>query len=60
VNSATPRLIEVGKDERHLFFNKALLDIIGNALCEFGFTYVTFDLFAYRSGSMNQALTRKA
>ena len=48
--------IEVGKDERNLFFNEELLDTIGKALREFGFKYVSFDLFGYRTGSMNETL----
>lgn len=46
--------IEVGSGERRLFFDEKLLDDIAEALREFGFTYVTFDLAGYRSGSMNQ------
>lgn len=48
--------IEVGKDERKLFFNEDLLDTIGKALRDFGFMYVAFDLFGYRTGSMNESL----
>jgi len=48
--------IEVGKDERNLFFNEELLDTIGKALREFGFKYVSFDLLGYRTGSMNETL----
>ena len=48
--------IEVGKTERQLFFNEELLDKIGEALREFGFAYVAFDVFGYRSGSMNEPL----
>jgi uncharacterized protein len=48
--------IEVGKDERKLFFNEYLLDTIGKKLRDFGFTYVSFDLFGYRTGSMNETL----
>ncbi len=48
--------IEVGKDERRLFFNEKLLETIGEALRDFGFRYVCFDLFGYRTGSMNEAL----
>lgn len=48
--------IEVGKDERNLFFSEELLDTIGKALREFGFKYVSFDLFGYRTGSMNETL----
>ncbi len=33
--------IEVGKDERKLFFNESLLDTIGKALRGFGFMYVS-------------------
>jgi uncharacterized protein len=48
--------IEVGKDERELFFDEELLDRIGNSLRQFGFTYVALDLLGYRSGSMNELL----
>jgi len=48
--------IEVGVEERQIFFNESLLDTIGKALREFGFRYVSFDLFGYRSGSMNEEL----
>ena len=46
--------IEVGKDERKLFFNEVLLDDISEALRGFGFVHVAFDVTGYRSGSMNQ------
>jgi uncharacterized protein len=45
--------IEVGRNERKLFFNEAILETIGNALRGFGFSYVSFDLLGYRTGSMN-------
>lgn len=48
--------IEVGREERGLFFDEQVLDQIGNSLREFGFTYVTFDLVGYRSGSMNEPM----
>ncbi len=48
--------IEVGRNERNLFFNEDFLDKIGNALRGFGFTYVSFDLFGYRTGSMNESV----
>jgi len=48
--------IEVGKAERRLLFNEELLDKVGEALRELGFTYVAFDLLGYRSGSMNEPL----
>jgi uncharacterized protein len=46
--------IEVGRNERELFFNKKLLDEISKGLQELGYTYVTLDLIGYRSGSMLQ------
>lgn len=46
--------IEVGRNERNLFFSEDMLDKIGKALREFGFTYVSFDLLGYRTGSMNE------
>jgi uncharacterized protein len=48
--------IEVGQEERNVLFDKQLLDIIGSRLREFGFTYVTFDVFGFRSGSMNETV----
>ncbi len=48
--------IEVAPDERRLFFSEELLEKVGKALRELGFTYVCFDLFGYRSGSMNEPL----
>ena len=51
--------IEVGKDERGLFFDEELLNRIGAALRDFGFTYVTLDVIGYRSGSMNELLSTK-
>jgi len=47
--------IEVGRDERKLFFNEDLLDRISEALRSFGFVHVAFDVTGYRSGSLNQA-----
>ena len=46
--------IEVGRNERKLFFNEDLLDKISEALRGLGFVHVAFDLAGYRSGSMNQ------
>ncbi len=48
--------IEVSPKERKLFFSEELLETVGKALRELGFTYVCFDLFGYRSGSMNEPL----
>jgi len=52
--------IEVGKDERMLFFNEELIDRISIKLRELGYVYVTFDLLGYRSGSMNELPTASA
>jgi uncharacterized protein len=52
--------IEVGSDERQLFFNKELLDKIAARLRDLGFMYVTFDLLGYRSGSMNELMAPPA
>ena len=49
--------IEVGRDERKLFFDDAILDKISEALRGFGFDHVAFDVTGYRSGSMNQSST---
>ena len=49
--------IEVGRDERKLFFNEDLLDKISEELRGLGFVHVSFDLAGYRSGNMNQALS---
>jgi len=48
--------IEVGMSERKLLFNEHVLDAIGKKLRDFGFTYVSFDLFGYRTGSTNETL----
>lgn len=45
--------IEVGRDERGVFFDAGLMDEICEKLQELGFAYVTFDLHGYRSGSLN-------
>jgi uncharacterized protein len=46
--------IEVGRDERKLFFNEGLLDKVSEGLRAFGFVHVAFDVTGYRSGSLNQ------
>ena len=45
--------VEVGPNERRLFFDEALLDHISNALRELGFAHVALDMSGYHSGSMN-------
>jgi len=47
--------IEVGRDERKLFFDEGLLDKISEGLRSFGFDHVAVDVTGYRSGSMNQS-----
>jgi uncharacterized protein len=51
--------IEVAPSEREAFFNLELMDKVADKLKEFGFKYVTLDLFGYRTGSMNEVLTDK-
>jgi len=46
--------VEVGPNERKLFFNEELLDRISKSLRELGFVHVTLDMAGYRSGSMNE------
>ena len=48
--------IEVGKEERKLFFKEECLDKIAESLTKLGFKYATFDLEGYRSGSMLKTL----
>jgi pyridinium-3,5-biscarboxylic acid mononucleotide sulfurtransferase len=50
--------IEVGKEERKLFFNEECLDKISSDLTKLGFTYVTFDIAGYQSGSMLRGLRK--
>jgi pyridinium-3,5-biscarboxylic acid mononucleotide sulfurtransferase len=49
--------IEVGRDERQLFFDEKLMDQIHTKLRELGFAYVALDLQGYRSGSLNFVLS---
>jgi uncharacterized protein len=51
--------IEVGRDERSLFFNGDVIDIIAAKLKRLGFKYVTFDLEGYQSGSMLKTIENK-
>ncbi len=50
--------IEVGKEERRLFFDEKLMDMIHTKLRDLGFAYVAFDLQGYRSGSLNLILSQ--
>jgi len=51
--------IEVGRDERHLLFDEKILDTIWSKLRSLGYTYVTLDLYGYRSGSLNELLSTR-
>lgn len=48
--------IEVGRDERHLFFDEQIMNKIDAKLRAFGFTFVAIDLAGYSAGSMNKKL----
>ncbi|MFW9792800.1 MAG: ATP-dependent sacrificial sulfur transferase LarE [Candidatus Thorarchaeota archaeon] len=48
--------IEVGRDEREKLFNEKKLDKLHELAKRIGFKYVTFDVFGYRTGAMNEAL----
>jgi len=47
--------VEVGANERNVFFDEELLDTISNNLRELGFAHVALDMSGYRSGSMNES-----
>ncbi|MBI4547757.1 MAG: ATP-dependent sacrificial sulfur transferase LarE [Ignavibacteriae bacterium] len=51
--------IEVGKDELGRLFDEELRTAIVSHLKNLGFTYVTLDLQGYRTGSMNEVLSRE-
>lgn len=51
--------IEVSPEERELFFNVDIMDKIGKEFKDIGFTYVTLDMLGYRTGSMNEVLTKE-
>lgn len=48
--------IEVGRDERRLFFSEDTLDKIHLELRGLGFKYITLDLAGYRAGSLDESL----
>lgn len=48
--------IEVGRDERRLFFDEEVMDAVWAKLRSLGYTYVALDLGGYRSGSLNEML----
>jgi uncharacterized protein len=51
--------IEVAPVERVQFFDKEVMDRIGERFKKIGFTYVTLDMLGYRTGSMNEVLTEE-
>lgn len=51
--------IEVSHEERSRFFDADLLDKVHTKLKEVGFRYVTLDLQGYRTGSMNEGLSKE-
>jgi len=52
--------IEVGAEEFHRLLDDTLRLSLVTQLKALGFTYVTLDLQGYRTGSMNEVLTREA
>jgi len=52
--------IEVAADELERLFEKSVRDAVVQKFKEVGFNYVSLDLQGYRTGSMNEALRRKA
>ena len=51
--------IEVGKAERAVFCNVAVLDRVAESLKKLGFKYVAVDMEGYQSGSMLKTLDRQ-
>jgi pyridinium-3,5-biscarboxylic acid mononucleotide sulfurtransferase len=52
--------IEVAQSEIDRLFEKAIRDAVVKRFKEIGFSYVTIDLQGFRSGSLNEALQKKA
>lgn len=50
--------IEVSQEERSKFFDLTIMDAIGQKFLELGFVYVTLDILGYRTGSMNEVLSK--
>lgn len=50
--------IEVGSDDRKMFFDEKIMDRIAEKLRSIGFTYVAFDLEGYRQGSMDEDVSK--
>jgi len=51
--------IEVEPSERENFFDIEVMNRIGNEFKKIGFTYVTLDVLGYRTGSMNEGLSKE-
>lgn len=51
--------IEVAPEEREKFFSTEFMDYVGAELKAIGFKYVTLDLSGYRTGSMNEVLSKE-
>lgn len=51
--------IEVGREERRLFFSEEVMDRVAEELKLLGWRYVALDLEGYRSGSMDESLKEK-
>ncbi|RLF21658.1 MAG: hypothetical protein DRM97_06490, partial [Thermoprotei archaeon] len=51
--------IEVGRDERHKFFNEETMDKVAQALIKLGYKFVTLDLLGYRTGSLDTLISEK-
>ncbi|MBS7611600.1 ATP-dependent sacrificial sulfur transferase LarE [Candidatus Bathyarchaeota archaeon] len=51
--------IEVGRDERKVFFDENVMNSIWSKLRSLGYIYVTLDLYGYKSGSLNETVFRK-
>lgn len=52
--------IEVPKAEMHIFLNEHVAEKIIECLKALGYTYISFDLEGYRTGSMNESLKGKS
>jgi pyridinium-3,5-biscarboxylic acid mononucleotide sulfurtransferase len=50
--------IEVAPNERERFFSTEIMDCISDRFKRIGFSYVTLDLKGYRTGSMNEVLSK--
>jgi pyridinium-3,5-biscarboxylic acid mononucleotide sulfurtransferase len=51
--------LEIAPDELKKVLDKEITDLIAEKFREFGFKYVTLDLHGYRTGAMNEILSKK-